>query len=214
MANRPFEDFGTCPDGEGIMTMNMDTRRGRLYGITWPTGHFCYYDLARGSDKEPGPVRRQGEAGKGPDYRTLCRSMAVDPADGSVYFSVGRRRNLPLSLPTGYASNGPGRRPPQGLLRSLRSDLPGHMGYNWRQVFWHPDENVIYGVHGNSGYLFRYRPARQSHGRAGPAHFAPLEAQRHVRPVQLWLPGIQARPRQADDLLPDRRADLRRAESA
>ena len=30
------------------------------------------------------------------------------------------------------------------------------MGYNWRQVFWHPEENVIYGVHGNSGYLFRY----------------------------------------------------------
>jgi len=35
---------------------------------------------------------------------------------------------------------------------------PGHMGYNWRQVFWHPEENVIYGVHGNSGYLFRFDP--------------------------------------------------------
>ena len=31
----------------------------------------------------------------------------------------------------------------------------GHMGYNWRQTFWHAQENAIYGVHGNSGYLFR-----------------------------------------------------------
>ena len=36
---------------------------------------------------------------------------------------------------------------------------PGHMGYNWRQAFWHEGENVIYGVHGNSGYLFRFDPA-------------------------------------------------------
>ena len=32
------------------------------------------------------------------------------------------------------------------------------MGYNWRQVVWHPTEKVIYGVHGNSGYLFRFDP--------------------------------------------------------
>ena len=32
------------------------------------------------------------------------------------------------------------------------------MGYNWRQTVWHPDEKVFYGVHGNSGYLFRFDP--------------------------------------------------------
>ena len=36
---------------------------------------------------------------------------------------------------------------------------PGHMAYNWRQVVWHPREEAFYGVHGNSGYLFRYDPA-------------------------------------------------------
>ena len=35
---------------------------------------------------------------------------------------------------------------------------PGHMGYNWRQVVWHPAEKAFYGVHGNSGYLFRFDP--------------------------------------------------------
>ena len=35
---------------------------------------------------------------------------------------------------------------------------PGHMGYNWRQVVWLPSQKMIYGVHGNSGYLFRFDP--------------------------------------------------------
>ena len=32
------------------------------------------------------------------------------------------------------------------------------MGYNWRQAVWYPAEKMIYGVHGNSGYLFRFDP--------------------------------------------------------
>ncbi len=32
------------------------------------------------------------------------------------------------------------------------------MGYNWRQTFWRPADRMIYGVHGNSGYLFRFDP--------------------------------------------------------
>ena len=37
----------------------------------------------------------------------------------------------------------------------------GSMAYNWRQVFWYPAEKKVYGVHGNSGYLFRFDPAIQ-----------------------------------------------------
>ena len=32
------------------------------------------------------------------------------------------------------------------------------MGYNWRQTVWYAPEKMIYGVHGNSGYLFRFDP--------------------------------------------------------
>ena len=35
------------------------------------------------------------------------------------------------------------------------------MGYNWRAILWYPKENVAYGVHGNSGYLFRFDPSAQ-----------------------------------------------------
>jgi hypothetical protein len=37
----------------------------------------------------------------------------------------------------------------------------GHMAYNWRQVVWHPGDNSVYGVHGNSGYLFRFDPTAE-----------------------------------------------------
>ena len=35
---------------------------------------------------------------------------------------------------------------------------PGHMAYNWRQTIWYEPEHSVYGVHGNSGYLFRFDP--------------------------------------------------------
>jgi len=33
------------------------------------------------------------------------------------------------------------------------------MAYNWRQIFWYAPEKKLYGIHGNSGYLFRFDPA-------------------------------------------------------
>jgi hypothetical protein len=32
------------------------------------------------------------------------------------------------------------------------------MAYNWRQVVWYAPDKMFYGVHGNSGYLFRFDP--------------------------------------------------------
>lgn len=39
---------------------------------------------------------------------------------------------------------------------------PGSMGYNWRGIVWYDSESVAYGVHGNSGYLFRFDPRKPS----------------------------------------------------
>ena len=36
--------------------------------------------------------------------------------------------------------------------------VPGNMGYNWRRIFWHDEDNVAYGIHGNSNYLFKFDP--------------------------------------------------------
>lgn len=158
MATGKFESLGIAPGGEGILTMNMDKARGRLYGLTWPTGRFLRYDLAKKELKDLGPTSLAGENGKGANYRTICRSIVVDPADGSAYFSTGE------GVIHRYCYDRDALEPVIG--EDLKKDYfglydptsPGHMGYNWRQVVWHPTENVVYGVHGNSGYIFRFDP--------------------------------------------------------
>jgi len=159
MAAGKFESLATAPHNEGIIAFQMDTRRKRLFGLTWPTGRLIRYDLATRTLQAVGDVSGAGEAGQGPRFRTICRSLTVDPGDGSLYFST---------------SDGKLHRyqPERGLLETVAGDdlrkdyfglydpsSSGHMGYNWRQTFWYEPEKAIYGVHGNSGYLFRFRPA-------------------------------------------------------
>lgn len=158
MKSGRFEDLALAPDREGILTMNMDTPRGRIFGLTWPSGQFFRFDLSSKDLKNFGKVCAEGEDGKGPTYRTVCRSIAVDLEDGSAYFTTSEGTILRYD---------PGRDQLVTVLgEDMRKDYfgiydptsPGHMGYNWRQTFWHPGDKMIYGVHGNSGYLFRFDP--------------------------------------------------------
>lgn len=153
-----FEDLGMIPRGEGVLTLNMDTQRGRIYGLSWPTGFMFRYDLQKKELKELGDFFRKGENGKGDTYRTICRSLAVDPTDGSVYFTNG---DGDISVYR-YAADrvemfAPGEMNKDyfGLYDPTSA---GHMAYNWRQVVWYEPEKAFYGVHGNSGYLFRFDP--------------------------------------------------------
>ena len=154
-----FEDLALIPYGEGVITMEMDTERQQIYGITWATGFFFHYDLNTGKLKNLGKVSANGEAGMpGDSYRALCRSMFVDHRDGAVYYSTSE----------GYIyTYSPGASSPKKVEGTdLRLDYfgkydptrPGNMGYNWRSIVWHAAEGVAYGVHGNSGYLFKFYP--------------------------------------------------------
>ena len=68
--------FGSSPSGTAgtvtvsgtnnlnVLTFNAPhagTRRGRLYGMTWPTSHFLRYDLAKKEMKDLGPMYINGE---------------------------------------------------------------------------------------------------------------------------------------------------------
>ena len=159
MKSGKIESLAIAPHGEGILTMTMDKQRGHLYGITWPKGCLLDYDLNTKQLKDLGLVNAQGESGKiGEDYRVICRSMFVDPRDGNVYYSTAEG-NIFFYRP-GLAA-------PEKLEDvDLRLDYfgsyddtgAGSMAYNWRKIFWYEPENVAYGVHGNSGYLFRFDP--------------------------------------------------------
>jgi len=157
-----FDDLAILPGGEGMVSMNMDLERGHIFGISWPTGQFIHYDIDNNVLKNLGKISGNGEAGTpGDDFRTLCRSLLVNPNTGTVYFSVAEGTIL------SYTPDD------EAITPLAKADLkidyfgkydptrPGSMGYNWRKIFWYPAENVAYGVHGNSGYLFRFDPEKE-----------------------------------------------------
>ena len=159
MKSKTFEDLGIGPHNEGIITMNMDTKRGLIYGLSWPTGYLFRYDVAKKELKDLGPATGKGEDGTGNDFRVVCRSIAIDPDNGSVYFTnaEGQIKCLKLGQDVVETINGEDMR--KDYFGTYDVFTSGSMAYNWRQVFWYSPEKMIYGVHGNSGYLFRFDPA-------------------------------------------------------
>ncbi|MGV8134543.1 MAG: neutral/alkaline non-lysosomal ceramidase N-terminal domain-containing protein [Mangrovibacterium sp.] len=154
-----FENHTVVPHGEGVLSMTMDTQRKQIYAITWPKGYLIHYDLNTGKLTDLGLVSANGEGGKvGEDYRVLCRSMFVDPRDGKVYYSTSEGEIFFYDPQTASLQNMKEVSLKMDYFGSYDPARPGNMGYNWRAIVWYPKENVAYGVHGNSGYLFRFDP--------------------------------------------------------
>ena len=154
-----FDDLGIAPDKEGILSFNLDTKRGRAFGLTWPSGIFFRVDVATKSWKSFGKLAKEGENGQGAQYRTVCRSIAVNPADGSAYCTSGDGEIFRYDAAKDAVAVVAGEDLRKDYFGLYDPTNPGHMGYNWRQTVWQPAEGAIYGVHGNSGYLFRFDPA-------------------------------------------------------
>jgi len=157
MRTREFQDLAKAPPGEGILTMAMDPHRGRLYGLTWPRGHLIYYDLMERRSADLGPVSRGGELGDGEEYLCLCRSLGVDPRDGSVYFTNadGDIRRYDHRSDVVRATGASLRR---DIFGRWEVHAPGHQGYNWRKVLWHGRMARFLAVHPKSAFLFSFDP--------------------------------------------------------
>lgn len=159
LSSGEFKDLATAPHGEGIITMTMDKERGQIYAITWPKGYFIHYDLDKNHLKNLGKISGNGEAGiPGNDYRVLCRSMIIDPENGSVYFSTSEGDIFTYNTETETVNKVENVSLKLDYFGKYDPTRPGSMSYNWRSIFWYPPENAAYGVHGNSGYLFRFNP--------------------------------------------------------
>lgn len=157
-ATKKTESLAIAPGGEGILTMTMDTKRGLIYGITWPTAYLFRYDVAKKEMKNLGPYTGKAESVKGEEYRVICRSIAVDPADGTAYLTNADGDIKRLKVGSDVPETIEGEDMRKDYFGKYEVSTAGSMAYNWRQVFWYAPENVIYGVHGNSGYLFRFDP--------------------------------------------------------
>jgi hypothetical protein len=158
MKTGQFESFGVAPEKEGVLSSNTDGQRGRMYGLTWPTGYFFRYDIAKKEWKNFGRFNIEGENGKGAKYRTVCRSIPIDPRDGSAYFTNGDGTIFRYSYEKDAVEPVQGDNMKKDYFGLLDPTSAGHMAYNWRQVVWYGPEGKFYGVHGNSGYLFSFDP--------------------------------------------------------
>lgn len=159
MTTKKTEDLAIGPHSEGIITMNMDTVRGLIYGLTWPTGYLFRYDVAKKEMKDLGAFTGKGEDGKGQDFRVVCRSIAINPEDGAVYLTNAEGQIKCLKLGSDVVETVEGDDMKKEYFGTYDVFTSGSMAYNWRQVFYYGPEKKIYGVHGNSGYLFRFDPA-------------------------------------------------------
>ena len=158
-----FEDIVILPNGEGMVSMTMDCDRGHIYGITWPKGNFVHYDVDKNILKNLGQISGNGEAGEpGSDFRSLCRSLVINPHDGSVYFSTSEGDIFTYNSEVGEIKKLADVNLRLDYFGKYDPTRSGSMGYNWRKVFWYKPEDTSYGVHGNSGYLFRFQPEKQN----------------------------------------------------
>ena len=159
MKTRKTEDLGITPDNCGVLTMNMDTVRGLIYGLSWPAGNLFRYNVATKAMDDLGPFTGKGENGKGQEFRVICRSIAVDYDDGTIYLTNAEGDIKKLRLGQNKVETIEGEDMRKDYFGTYDIFTSGSMAYNWRQVFWFRPEKKVYGVHGNSGYLFRFDPA-------------------------------------------------------
>lgn len=159
LATGHFESLAKAPVGEGIISFMMDPARGRLYGITWPSGLFLRYDIAAHQLKNFGPYTLGGEKGiPGKTFRVICRSLALDPDDGSVYFTTADGDILRYDYNADSLQKMAECNLRKDIFGQIDPSKPGTMGYNWRQTLWFPPQHVFYGMHGRSGFLFKFDP--------------------------------------------------------
>lgn len=161
LSTKEFNDLAILPEGEGMVSMTMDCDRAQIYGISWPKGNFIHYDVNKNVLHNLGKISGNGEGGTpGIDFRSLCRSLLVDPNDGMVYFSTSEGDIFNYNSDTVKIVKFANANLRLDYFGKYDPTLPGSMGYNWRKIFWYKPEGAAYGVHGNSGYLFRFEPGK------------------------------------------------------
>jgi hypothetical protein len=160
MASGAVRDLVRAPEGEGIITCTLDPQRRRLYGLTWPSGLLLYHDIGTPDLRIVGPVSRQGEMGQGDTYMCLCRSFAIAPNIGMLYFTNPDGAILRFDPRDDSVATLPHVSLQRDILGVWDFRKPGHQGYNWRTLVWHRGRQTFIGVHPRSGYLFEFDPSK------------------------------------------------------
>ena len=150
-----------APDGEGIITMSMDTDRGIAYCLTWPSGLLLIYDAAANTFKNCGKVALDGEIGVGERYSCLCRTIAIEPTTGTAYFTLSNGEIYETDK-DGNVKLVPWCNLKRDIFGQFDPTVGGHQGYNWRYLSYSKKYRKFFGVHGKSGWLFTFDPVNQT----------------------------------------------------
>ena len=145
MKTGKLDDLGIVPSKEGVIAMVMDTTRGIIYGITWPTGYEFAYNVDTKDMRDLGPRSGKGESVTGKEREGLNRALVVSYIDHKVFFY----RNRGVIETYDYEKN---------IFEKFE-----FTGYDitdnfWRQAMWSHKDNAIYGnLYGNN-VLFKLDP--------------------------------------------------------
>ncbi len=146
-------DLGIAMKGNGLLTMTMDPKRGRLYGLTYPQAHFLYYDIETGKTTDMGQVQ---------NWDAISRTLAVDDL-GRVYGCWGQGRLWRYD-------------PVKDEIKNLQVKLPQReIGVPVHRAYWEteqtftavahsPDRKLIYFLETGSSYLVEYDPHKGPEG--------------------------------------------------
>jgi hypothetical protein len=172
------------PEEEGWISGALDGRRGIMYGLTFPTGRLCRYDIAadRLSVEWPPCVEPPtSEVWRGRPVYPVCRALGLD-GEGVLYGAT-RRGAIWRCAPGEQPRVLTGINVQQGIVPPVSAR--GRRSSAWRAVVWDGEGRCFYGLHAGTQSLFRYAPRAgrmEPVGRLGPGVFhrmghAPLRSQ-------------------------------------
>ncbi len=98
LTTRKLTDLGVIEAGQGINCIEMDSVRGRIYGVTYPEGHLFSYDLSSGNIKDYGEIMtpwRVKDLGR-VSWRGVPKVLLIDDA-GTVYFSTYYHQEISMT---------------------------------------------------------------------------------------------------------------------
>ena len=84
------------------------------------------------------------------------RAIAVTPGLGQVFFTTATGDVMRYDPVTDKLETIQGCSLRRDLFGKWNPEVPRGMAYNWRQIVWYRPERLFYGVHGSSGFLFRF----------------------------------------------------------
>jgi hypothetical protein len=148
LATGTFEDYGIGVPNQGLVAMTMDTKRMRMYAVTWPGYTFCYLDVNTKRMKRWAttfaPVIMQGP-----------RSIAVDPRTGNAYWhnmdDTIASYNFEKDEIETLAK-------PKFDAPMFHIPLDKSVGCVWRSIRWSDAMEKFYGIMYYSDWLFSLEP--------------------------------------------------------